>query len=91
MEGPELPGQVVVALKKQVCLNGKDGAHSRTLPSPPPPVLAIGGIDVTNCHEPVQTFGANGIAAIRAVLKAENPGQIVDSIIQNIKTGEYQP
>ena len=88
MEGPELPGQVMAALKKQVCLNGKDSADSQILPSLPPPVLAVGGIDATNCHEPVQTYGANGIATIHAVLKAENPGEIVDSIIQNMKTGE---
>ena len=66
LEGPELPGQVLNALRS------KGMVHS--------PVLAIGGIDATNCHVPVR-HGASGVAAIRGVLQSPNPVQSVEDII----------
>jgi hypothetical protein len=45
----------------------------------PPPVLAIGGIDESNCHIPIQ-FGANGVATIRAVLQAQSPLEVIQEI-----------
>eukprot|EP00545_Synedropsis_sp_CCMP1620_P001231 CAMPEP_0119012172 /NCGR_PEP_ID=MMETSP1176-20130426/6129_1 /TAXON_ID=265551 /ORGANISM="Synedropsis recta cf, Strain CCMP1620" /LENGTH=299 /DNA_ID=CAMNT_0006965091 /DNA_START=23 /DNA_END=922 /DNA_ORIENTATION=- len=62
LEGPALPGQVARAIQEQF----------GTSPSTPV-VLAIGGIDDTNCGEPVLTFGADGVAVIRAVLHAVDP------------------
>lgn len=70
LEGPELPGEVCRALKK---LAGKNR----------PKVLAIGGIDASNCHIPVE-YGADGIATIRAVLEAEDPADSVRSIRANM-------
>jgi thiamine monophosphate synthase len=45
--------------------------------------LAIGGLDASNCHIPVE-FGADGIATIRAVLEAEDPADSVRSIQANM-------
>jgi len=67
MEGPQLPGQICQALKE---LTG----YRR------PKVLAIGGIDQSNCREPVVVFGAQGVAVIRAVVEADDPGAAVRSI-----------
>jgi thiamine-phosphate diphosphorylase len=74
LEGPELPGQVCRALQK---LAGKKR----------PKVLAIGGLDASNCHIPVE-FGADGIATIRAVLEAEDPADSVRSIRANMMNAE---
>jgi thiamine-phosphate diphosphorylase len=75
LEGPELPGQVCRALEK---LAGKKR----------PKVLAIGGIDASNCHIPVVKFGADGVATIRAVLAAEYPADSVRSIKANMIKGK---
>jgi thiamine-phosphate diphosphorylase len=75
LEGPELPGEVCRALEK---LAGRKR----------PKVLAIGGIDASNCHIPVREFGADGIATIRAVLAAEDPADSVRSITANMMKGE---
>lgn len=68
LEGPALPGQVVLALGRR-----EESANR-------PPVLAIGGIDDTNCHEPVN-YGADGIATIRAVLCCADPGEMVARLV----------
>jgi thiamine-phosphate diphosphorylase len=75
LEGPELPGQVCRALEKVA-------GRKR------PKVLAIGGLDASNCHIPVGKYGADGIATIRAVLQAEDPADSVRSIITNMVKGE---
>jgi thiamine monophosphate synthase len=49
-----------------------------------PKVFAIGGIDASNCHIPVGKYGADGIATIRAVLEAEDPGESVRLIRENM-------
>ena len=77
LEGPALPGQVVQAL--QNFANVTNPRNQR------PPVLAIGGIHPGNCHEPVVQFGADGVAAIRAVLQSPDPAQTVQNMKQNIK------
>ena len=66
LEGPSLPGQVSIAIRTKFVMA--------------PIVLAIGGIDETNCSEPVVTFGADGVALIRAVLQAPNPNDVVRKI-----------
>jgi thiamine monophosphate synthase len=76
LEGPELPGQVSRVLNA-LSLSAVSGKN-------PPPVLAIGGIDGSNCHIPIQ-FGADGVATIRAVLQAaqasnRNPSEVVQEI-----------
>lgn len=77
LEGPTLPGRVSRAIREKY-----DSS---------PPVLAIGGIDETNCDEPVCAFGADGVAAIRAVLHADDPAeatrQIQASMGSSTKTG----
>jgi len=72
LEGPELPGRVKQAL-----------SSLSTLQLQLPCILAIGGIDHTNCHEPI-VFGADGVAVIRAVLQAEHPANIVEQMQSNM-------
>ena len=82
LEGPELPGQVCRAFKDLSKSSSKSSllADNNKNHSPPPPVvLAIGGIDASNCHTPIQ-FGANGVATIRAVLQAPSPLDVVQEI-----------
>jgi thiamine monophosphate synthase len=74
LEGPKLPGQVCRTLQK---LAGKKI----------PKVLAIGGLDASNCHIPVE-YGADGIATIRAVMGAEDPVDSVRSIRANMMNAE---
>jgi thiamine monophosphate synthase len=62
LEGPELPGQVCLALQK---LAGKKR----------PKVLAIGGLDASNCHIPVE-YGADGLPPFD-VLEAKIPADCV--------------
>ena len=71
LEGPKLPGQVCRALKALSSLSDNKN-H-------PPPVLAIGGIDASKCHIPIQ-FGADGVATIRAVLQSQSPLEVVQEI-----------
>jgi len=42
----------------------------------PPPVSAIGEINASNCHTPIQ-FGADGVATIRALQEALSPLEVV--------------
>jgi len=48
-----------------------------------PVVLAIGGIDETNCDIPIR-HGADGVAVIRAVLQANDPANVVDEMYQTM-------
>jgi thiamine monophosphate synthase len=73
LEGPELPGRIKHALSS---------SSSSFLQLPR--ILAIGGIDETNCHEPV-VFGADGVAVIRAVLQADHPANIVEQMQSNMR------
>lgn len=69
LEGPALPGSVC-----------------RALPGPiRPVVLAIGGINKHNCHEPVVLHGADGVAVIRSVLQSSDPGRISELIHRNMR------
>lgn len=63
LEGPTLPGKVKRALLAE---------PTTTTPK----VMAIGGIDASNCHIPVE-LGADGVAVIRAVLQAKDPARAV--------------
>lgn len=76
LEGPKLPGQVALALKK-VCTDGN-----------PATVFAIGGINESNCHEPVSRYGADGVATIRAVLQADDPSLVVQNMVSAMQKGE---
>ena len=80
LEGPALPGQVAAALRQQV------GALEPAS-VPVPPVLAIGGIGPQNCHEPVRTYGADGVATIRAVLQSADPAKTVQQMRISMETG----
>jgi thiamine monophosphate synthase len=73
LEGPELPGRIKHAL------SSSSSSHLQL-----PRILAIGGIDETNCHEPV-AFGADGVAVIRAVLQADYPANIVEQMQSNMR------
>jgi thiamine-phosphate diphosphorylase len=46
--------------------------------------LAIGGIDDSNCDEPI-AFGADGVATIRAVLQADDPAEVVSRLQSRMK------
>ncbi|CAJ1954712.1 unnamed protein product [Cylindrotheca closterium] len=71
LEGPSLPGTVQQALKVAA-------------KSAPPKVMAIGGIDASNCHIPVE-LGADGVAVIRAVLQAKDPAKAVADMQSRMK------
>jgi len=71
LEGPELPGQVCRALQEIA------GARR-------PKVLAIGGINASNCHEPVTKYGAEGVAILRSVFEGENPAESLHFIRKNM-------
>ena len=77
LEGPELPGRIKHALS-----SSSSSSSSSLLQLPR--ILAIGGIDETNCHEPV-AFGADGVAVIRAVLQADHPANIVEQMQSNMR------
>ena len=93
LEGPELPGRVKRALleskKQQATISTttttteedkcKDASPMAALPLKLPQIMAIGGIDETNCHEPV-ALGADGVAVIRAVLQADHPIERVEEM-----------
>jgi thiamine-phosphate diphosphorylase len=79
LEGPELPGKARQTLE----------AMTRKRRDRRPAVLAIGGIDASNCHEPVKA-GADGAAVIRAVLQAPDPTSAVRDIQANIRRSHEQ-
>ncbi|KAL3791763.1 hypothetical protein HJC23_007530 [Cyclotella cryptica] len=73
LEGPQFPGRIKKALSL-TC-----GISSSSIPI----VFAIGGIDETNCHEPV-SFGADGVGVIRSVMRAEDPRWMVERINESM-------
>ena len=75
LEGPALPGQVAAALRQQ------------GMATVVPPVFAIGGIGPQNCHEPVRTYGADGVATIRAVLQSADPAKTVQEMRASMERG----
>ena len=87
LEGPTLPGIV-----RRAVLDAwqQDSDTVRRRPSPPL-VLAIGGIDDTNCHEPVATYGADGVAVIRSILQADDPAQMTHQIKTNMRNPPFEP
>ena len=100
LEGPGLPGRVKQAIfetlkSKQLASsmdgNGQDHSSMESLQLRLPPIMAIGGIDETNCHEPV-SLGADGVAVIRAVLQADHPIDRVEGMQRNMmRTYTQQP
>ena len=66
LEGPAFPARI----KKELRHASDDSASVL-------PVYALGGIDETNCHEPV-LLGADGVGVIRSVMQAEDPQMVVD-------------
>jgi thiamine-phosphate diphosphorylase len=80
VEGPELPGQVCRRLLEEYSVDETELLQQRRLPN----VFAIGGIDETNCHEPVAVYGADGVAVIRAVFGANDPQNAVERIKANM-------
>jgi len=94
LEGPELPGIVKRALlenfktkQQSTILTVKDSRQDLSpiaaLQLRLPPIMAIGGIDETNCHEPVE-LGADGVAVIRAILQADHPIERVEEMQSNM-------
>lgn len=86
IEGPALPGMVVEALERDT-LSGGDGRtvdEGEDSSRRSPIVYAIGGIDEYNCREPVRKYGANGVAAIRSVMQAEDPGRVVRAMVNRM-------
>lgn len=74
LEGPALPGEVQREFRK---------TDRNTIPK----VLAIGGIDASNCRVPIE-LGADGVAVIKSVLQSPDSGQAVLDIIENMTTTE---
>ena len=62
---------------------------STSTPSTSPIIFAIGGIEMENCHEPVE-YGSDGIAVIRSVMQASDPADAVHQIKTGMK-GQTQP
>jgi thiamine monophosphate synthase len=101
LEGPTLPGNVRRELhdiyhntNRDFTVNDDvdDDDHHLTTSSRiattrifPPIVFAIGGIDETNCREPVIRYGADGIAVIRTVMQAPDPGEVVQHMKRTMK------
>jgi thiamine monophosphate synthase len=75
LEGPTLPGRVRRALHR-LAESSSTTSSTTTAYSTSPKVFAIGGIDESNCDQPI-AHGADGVAVIRAVTRAENPAATV--------------
>lgn len=80
LEGPAFPAEVCRALDDLLFLPKQER----------PAVLAIGGLDASNCRDQVTRgyyvpdSNADGIATIRAVLQAKDPGEAVRAILQSM-------
>lgn len=72
LEGPALPGRIKRMLTDLRSDEGKGESSMYT-----PTIFAIGGISESNCHEPV-ALGADGVATIRTVMQASDPGEAVE-------------
>jgi thiamine monophosphate synthase len=79
LEGPAFPGRI-----KEEMTRIFTKSTSRV-----PIVFAIGGIDETNCHEPVQ-FGADGVGVIRSVMRAGDPQMMAKCIIDSMSALEKE-
>jgi len=89
LEGPTLPGIIKRAIiKEEINANAEEGSHEESKSSlderrrrrRQPIIFAIGGIGAENCNEPVE-LGADGVAVIRSVMQAEDPGGMVSQMI----------
>ena len=83
LEGPQLPGKVKQALLDNI----NSDIHS---PKNIPKMLAIGGISIENCDEPI-SFGADGAATIRTVLQANDPAKVVSLLKTTMKMHNMRP
>mmetsp|Transcript_6773 Transcript_6773/g.9967 ORF Transcript_6773/g.9967 Transcript_6773/m.9967 type:complete len:322 (-) Transcript_6773:33-998(-) len=82
LEGPTLPGIIKRAIKEEE-INVEEGSREKSSLDErrrQPIIFAIGGIGAENCNEPVE-LGADGVAVIRSVMQAENPGGMVSQMI----------
>jgi thiamine-phosphate pyrophosphorylase len=50
------------------------------------PVVAIGGVDVSNARR-IAHAGAAGVAVIRAVMRAADPGEVVTALLAEVRSG----
>lgn len=75
LEGPTLPGRIKEELYRKFNHDNIYGDDDSFV-NEPPVVFAIGGIDEKNCKEPVK-HGADGVAAIRTVMQADDAREIV--------------
>jgi len=84
LEGPARPAEVVQALDQYYLQLGRQQRQR-------PKVLAIGGLDASNCRDQVTTgrfvpdAKADGIATISAVLKNAHPDRAVQDICNNMR------
>ena len=69
LEGPKFPGRVKEEIKRACIGSGFNM----------PIVIAVGGINDMNCREPV-LFGADGVAVIRSIMQADDPGAMAKLI-----------
>jgi thiamine monophosphate synthase len=86
LEGPALPSQVCDALDRIMAASDANVATGTGIAPRQPAVLAIGGIDASNCAE-IMTMpvGPEGVSVIRSVLRAPDPSHAVQSIYQEMK------
>ena len=84
LEGPALPGAVRRAILNE--RNHDDESSPKTTASATtlPKIMAIGGIDETNCDLPMQK-GADGVAVIRSVMQAIHPASVVERLHAKLK------
>jgi thiamine monophosphate synthase len=75
LEGPAFPGDITRRLEKE---------FGESVPI----VIAIGGIDETNCQVPIQ-YGAGGVAAIRAISQSSDPENIVRIMKDKMKRAMF--
>ena len=89
LEGPTLPGIVKQNIESLIVeeidieteSETEKNLHSR---SQSPVILAIGGIEMENCNEPV-SYGADGVAVIRSVMQASDPVKAVQQIKKEMR------
>jgi len=88
LEGPSLPGQVKRAIHGEMTAYKSGGTAPFGEEEVLPIIFAIGGIDELNCAVPVLEHGCDGVAVIRSVLQAEDPGDVVCRIKDMISSDE---
>lgn len=77
LEGPSLPGMIKLCIDENKSMTNKDGDVTNDLDSPI--IFAIGGIELSNCREPVK-LGADGVAVIRSIMQAEDPAKSANDL-----------